>query len=246
MSTSLYVASAGASARLRELEFAANNLANASTEGFRADTPTFREALGASLLDASGEPTTETAIYVFTGSSGPSTRQRPGAFVRTDAPLDAAVDGEGFFSLQTPGGVVYTRAGQFRVDRAGLLVNPDGHPVLGDTGPIAVGPRSARIQPDGQVVDGDGEAIGRLSVMRFEDPSQLRKRGQNMFEAPPLARRVPVDDASLIPGGLEGSNVQPMEELARLVALQRAFDASLQALEADDTASRTLFQEVMR
>ncbi len=242
MTTSLYVSGAGASARLRELEITANNLANASTEGYRADTATFREALSASLAgDRSGAP-----LHVFTGTSGQSTRHHSGAFQKTGAPLDAAIDGEGFFEVQTGQGTAYTRSGSFRVDRNGLLVTPDGNAVLGESGPIAIGPVPAKIQSDGRLVGEDGAELGRISLVRFEDASELSKRGANLFEAPALARRIPVEQIQLTPGGVEGSNVETMKELAQLVSLQRAFDASIQALEADDSASRNLFEEVSR
>ena len=245
MSTSLYVSSAGASARIRELEITANNLANSSTEGFRADIATFRAALTASLR-APERGAGPAPIHVFAGTAGQATRHGAGGFVRTGAPLDAAIDGEGFFSVQTPEGVAYTRAGHFQVDRTGLLVTEQGHAVLGAGGPISIGAQPARIQPDGQIVDAGGAPLGQLSVVRFEDPGELTKGAENLFRAPALARRVPADGAGVIPGGVEGSNVNPMSELAQLVSLQRAFDASMQALEADDSASRRLIQEVAR
>ena len=242
MTTSLYVSGAGASARLRELEITANNLANASTGGFRADAATFREALSASLVG----DRTRAPLHVFTGTSGQATRHQTGAFQHTGAPLDAAIEGDGFFEIQTNQGTAYTRSGSFRVDRNGLLITPEGHAVIGESGPIAVGPVPAKITPDGRLVGEDGAELGRLSLVRFEDPSELNKRGANLFEAPALARRNPVEGIRLNPGGVEGSNVDPMKELAQLVSLQRAFDASIQALEADDTASQSLFQEMTR
>lgn len=242
--TSLYVSSAGASARLSELDIVANNLANADTTGFRSDEPTFATALEAALIGESGRPASRAPIHSFVETGPPATRHTSGAASHTGSALDVAIDGPGFFQVQTPGGTRYTRAGSFRVDASGALVTSAGHPVLGDGGPITVGPRSGQITEDGGLVDIDGSPIGRLSVQVFDDPGALVKEGSNLFRAPPLAERSPAVDLKVLPGMLEGSNVQPSAELARLVALQRAYDASMQVLEADDSASRRLIQEV--
>ena len=243
-STSLWVSSNGATARLSELDIIANNLANADTTGFRADEPTFAIALEAALVGAAGRPVSRAAIHSFVETAAPTTRQVSGAAAHTGRDLDAAIDGTGFFRVQTPAGTRYTRAGSFQVDVTGALVTPAGHPVLGAGGPITLGRRSARIDTEGRLVDSQGQALGRLSIEVFEDPDVLVKEGASLFRAPELAERRPATDLKILPGMLETSNVQPASELARLVALQRAYDAAMQVLEADDAASRRLIQEV--
>jgi len=242
--TSLYVSSGGATARLSELDIIANNLANADTTGFRSDEPTFATALESALLGVRGRPVPRAPIHSFVESGPPATRHTSGAAARTGSALDATIDGPGFFQVQTPGGTRYTRAGNFQIDERGTLVTTAGHPVLGNGGPISVGARSARITADGSLVDLDGNPVGRLSVEVFDEPGELVKEGANLFRAPLLASRSEASDPKLLPGMLEGSNVQPASELARLVALQRAYDATMQVLEADDSASRRLIQEV--
>ncbi|MEM7409223.1 MAG: flagellar basal-body rod protein FlgF [Myxococcota bacterium] len=242
--TSLYVSSAGADARLKQLEMVANNLANADTDGFRADAASFGRALTANLESADAERSL--GLHVFVNTQGPGVRHVSGPVTRTGGDLDVAIDGPGFFSVQTPAGVRYTRAGGFQVDPAGQLISTAGHPVLGDGGPINVGPGAARIDADGQIVSATGGVLGRVAVDLFEDPSQLSKAGENLFEAPPLARRQPAGVRNLVPGSVETSNVKPMQELAHLVVLQRAFDASMEALQADDAASNRLIQEMNR
>jgi len=243
-STSLWVSSGGATARLSELDIIANNLANADTTGFRSDEPTFATAMEAALLGATGRPASRGTIHSFVESGSPATRHVGGPTTGTGRDLDVAIDGPGFFRVQTPEGTRYTRDGSLHVDRTGTLVSSAGHPVLGDGGPIAVGPRHAGIQPDGRLVDVDGNTVGRLSIEVFDDPGDLFKEGANLFRAPDLAPRSPATEVKLLPGSLEASNVQPAAELARLVALQRAFDATMQVIEADDAASRRLIQEV--
>ena len=222
----------------------ANNLANADTDGFRADAASFGRALTATL--ASEEPRAKIGLHVFVNTQGPGVRHEAGPIARTGGALDVAIDGPGFFSVQTPAGVRYTRAGGFQIDPGGVLTTSAGHPVLGDGGPITVGAGAATIDGDGQIVGADGAVVGRLAVDVFEDPSQLQKAGENLFEAPVLARRQPAAVRSLVPGGVETSNVKPMQELAHLVVLQRAFDASMEALQADDAASSRLIQEINR
>lgn len=242
--TSLYVSSGGATARLSELDIIANNLANSDTAGFRSDEPTFATALESALLGVRGRPVPRAPIHSFVESGPPATRHTAGAAARTGSALDATIDGPGFFQVQTLGGVRYTRAGSFQVDESGTLVTTAGNPVLGNGGSINVGTLPAQITADGSLVDSDGNPIGRLSVEVFDEPQELVKEGGNLFRAPPLAERSEASDLRLLPGMLEGSNVQPAAELARLVALQRAYDATMQVLEADDAASRRLIQEV--
>lgn len=241
--TSLYVSSTGASARLSELEVIANNLANANTTGFRSDQATFETALEASLVGTRGPGG---KMHSFVQTSGASTRHVAGAVTRTGGELDAAIDGPGFFQVETPAGVRYTRSGAFHVDPAGNLVTSSGHPVNGAGGPIQLGSRSGRIQADGNLIDAEGNSIGRLAIHIFDDPNVLHKEGANLFQAPEAVTPNNAADMRLMPGLLEGSNVQPAAELARLVALQRAYDATMQVLEADDTASNRLIQEVSR
>ncbi len=243
--TSLYVSSTGANARLRQLEIVANNLANSDTKGFRADQASFRDALAASL-DGARAAGRGSGLHVLVRTRGPAVRHQAGPVARTGGALDAAIEGPGFFAVQTPSGTRYTRAGSFRVAPDGLLATRAGYPVLGSGGPIAVGSRAVRIREDGQLVDPQGAPLGQLSVEIFDDPSLLTKEGENLFAAPRTAGRQRAPALTLIAGALEGSNVNPMQELAQLVVLQRAFDASMEALQADDAASQKLNQEVSR
>ena len=243
MSGNLYVSAAGVQARLLQLETISNNLANADTLGFRADQLSFETALEAALLDgAPGSPRGRS----FVGIEGLRVRQTPGTVQRTGRELDVAVQGDGFFRVSTPAGVRYTRSGAFHVDGNGTLVTATGHPVLGAAGPIDVGDRPVRIQPDGTVLDDQSEVIGTLSLVEFLDLDLLRKEGANLFEAPAEAVGLPVEPVTLVPGAVEGSNVQPLQELARLISVQRAYDATMRAMQADDESSSRLIQEVLQ
>lgn len=244
--TSLYVSSGGASARLSELDIIANNLANASTPGFRSDEPTFATALESALMNAAGHAMPGTRVHSFVDTGVAATRHANGPANRTGADLHVAIDGPGFFEVETPEGPRFTRAGNFQLDRDGTVVTPAGHPVNGAGGALRVTNGPGRFLADGSLIDSQGNSLGRLAIQVFEDPNDLRKAGGSLYSASEGLERRPPDSLRVMPGSVEGSNVEPAMELARLVALQRAYDASMQALEADDSAARRLIQEITR
>lgn len=243
MSDNVYVLASGALARMRDLDVIANNLANLSTTGFKADRTLFESALESRLLGPDGRPQTGAPGRVFVGTAGTVAEMEAGPLEHTGAPLDAAIRGPGFFAVSTPAGVRYTRAGSFQLDRAGQLATADGHPVLGDGGAIVSNGRPLRILESGDVVDDRGELLGRLRVVRFDEPGALVKEGENLFRAPEQAVPRPVDSPSLAPGSLEGSNVSAVAELARMVMVQRSFEATMRASMLDDQATERLLQE---
>lgn len=242
MSTSLYLSGVGARARLTQLEILANNLANADTAGFKADGAQFESLLEAALSDGRGRSVGGGLAFVGNGAVRANHEQGP--IVSTGGGLDVAIEGPGFFQVQTPDGVRYTRSGAFSIDARGQLTGPDGHPILGVGGPIAVGANGARIDSTGRVLAADGRELGKLLVEEFFEPELLVREGGSLFRAPIDAVGMPVESLTLVPGAIEQSNVKPAHELTQLVILQRAFEASLQALEADDAASRRLIEEV--
>ncbi len=244
MSGNLYVSASAALARLRQLDVVANNLANADTAGFKRDYATFEAVLESSVQDLAGRAAPGAPGRVFVDTAGVGTDHSRGSVQQTGGALDVAIDGEGYFELQTPGGVRYTRAGAFEVDRSGQLVTPDGDAVQGEGGAITIGDRPVSFTASGELVDDSGEVVGRLKVVRFGDLSKLTKEGANHFVATPGAGPTPVEDADFLPGTVEVSNVQPVRELARMVILQRAFDSAMQVLAADDRATGRLLQEI--
>lgn len=246
MGGSIYISSSGAVSRLNQLEILANNLANAETVGFKSDQPVFQAALEGALVDAEGAPAPGAPVQTYVATREIATDHGQGPVSRTDRDLDVALQGPGFFTVSTPAGVRYTRAGSFRVSPDGLLATPDGHPVLGEGGPIQAGDRPVRIGSAGQVVDDRGSELGRLRVETFDDPSLLLKEGASLFRAPPDAVGLPAERVSMVPGALEQSNVQSVRELANLMILQRSYEASMQALRADDEATERLLQEMSK
>jgi flagellar basal-body rod protein FlgG len=243
---STYVSASGAVSRLRQLETVANNLANADTTGFKADRAVFHAALESALLDPEGRLTPGSSGRIFVAPSLMVTDHGRGNAQPTGAPLDVAIDGPGFFAIETPAGVRYTRAGSFAVGAGGNLANPDGYAVLGEGGPINLGGTTGRIRSSGEVVDAEGEVVGRLRIVEFaeEDLPSLEKEGSTLFRAPAEAVGIPSDDPALIEGSLERSNVSPVHEMAVLMLLQRSYEATMQILQSDDQATESLIREV--
>lgn len=244
MSDSLYISTSGAVSRLNQLDILAHNLANADTVGFKADQAVFQAVLASALLDASGQPAAGAAGMSFVETHEIRTHHGQGPISRTERNLDAALQGPGFFVVESPAGVRYTRAGSFIVRPDGLLATPDGYPVLGEGGTISAAERPVHLNAAAEVVDDRGVAIDRLRLETFEVPGLLEKEGGNLFRAPAAAVGLPVEDPRILPGALERSNVSPVRDLAALMILQRAFEASMQVLRADDEATQQLIQEM--
>jgi len=227
---------------MTQLEMVANNLANADTPGYKADEPLFSAALGMALEDEVGRQHRGALQFVSPAQEG--VRHETGSIARTGRTLDVAIQGDGFFLVQTPDGIRYTRSGAFTIDADGKLAGPGGHPVLGAAGPIAVSGSGAHIERDGRVVSDTGAVLGKLQIEEFLEPEKLQKQGESLFVAPIDLVGLPVENPRLEVASLEQSNVQAVQELAKLLILQRAYDASMQSLAADDSASRKLIEEM--
>ena len=239
MSGSLYLSTSGAEARLQQIDALSNNLANSGTAGFRATEVSFEGALEAALLEGEAG-----GGRSFVAADLSSLRLEPGPVEQTGRALDVAIQGEGYFIIETPEGIRHTRAGSFHVDPQGFLATHSGHPVLGNGGPIQVGQRPATIQADGAVIDDEGTVLGRLRLEQFLEPAEIQREGGNLLRVSEDTVVFPVDGPAFAPASIEGSNVRTVQELARLVIVQRAFDASMRTLEAEDAASSRLLQEI--
>lgn len=246
MGDSIYVSASGAVSRLRQLEIVANNLANADTTGFKADRAVFHSALESAILGDEGRRIDGAPGRVFVSPGTSATHHGPGGVEPTGSLLDAAVHGPGYFAVETPDGVRYTRAGSFAPAADGTLVTPDGFAVLGEGGPINLGGAAGRIRANGEVTGAAGEVVGRLRVVEFDpaDLARFQKEGRTLFRAPAEAVGIPTDAPELVEASLERSNVQTTHEMAVLMLLQRSYDAAMQALQSDDRATERLIEEV--
>ncbi len=207
----------------RELDVIANNMANVTTNGFKARSSRFREYL-MPVASAESFPRPDRRLsYVI--DAGTPLDIRSGAIEHTGNPLDVAIKGDAFLAVQTPAGERYTRNGALEIDAQGQLVTSDGHTVLGDNGPITFTPQESgfEIAPDGTVTSNQGQR-GRLRLVRFDNPQTLHNEGANLLSAPNAGQ--PAGATSrLEPRAIERSNVRPVVEMSRLIEVNRSYSS---------------------
>jgi flagellar basal-body rod protein FlgF len=202
----------------REMDVIANNMANLNTPAFKNQSMLFVEFLETS---DSGEKTS------FVQDIALVRNLTEGQMTATQNPLDLAISGEGYFAVETPVGPRYTRNGVFQLNADGELVTSSGQRVLGEGGgPIALPPNSANVEitRDGTVSTEQGPA-GRLRLVRFEDEQAMVKLADGLYDADgqdPL----PVEDAEVVQGMIEGSNVQGIIELTKMIETVRHYSAT--------------------
>lgn len=222
MSDGLYAALSGAMSQTRALEVVANNLANVTTTGFKADRVSFRDTL------ASAEAgTTATQHQVEVSDVRPDLRD--GVIRDTGGPLDVAILGPGFFAVETSRGTRYTRNGAFTLSPQGVLSTADGQTVLGTSGRV-VASQNAQVHIDahGLVHDG-GQVIGQLRVVDIK-PSVLLREGLGLWNVKngETPNRI---EPSLQAGAVEQSNVNAIQGMSDLVLISRAYESYNRAIE---------------
>lgn len=219
MSSDIYASLSGASAAWAQLEVVANNVSNASTHGFKAGQVAF-------VVDGpEGEPNGQ--VYAQPTEVVPD--MSDGTIEHDGDPLHLALQGDGFFTVDTGQGVMLTRSGRFELNPDGELVTARGHKVLGNAGPIALPPgEMPQITADGRVVL---ESMGEIDQIRLvTGPASPVDNG--LWSADGPLREA---DAHVTQGALEGSNVDAMAEMVDLIQASRAFEAFQKAMQASDS-----------
>lgn len=232
MDTPGYTTLTRQSGLMREMQIIANNIANSSTAGFRREGAIFSEYIA--RLD--GEPSLSMAHgntrHVDLGQAG---------LTSTGGTYDLGLQGEGFFLIATPSGDRLTRAGAFSPSAEGVLVNSDGYALLDAGGapvPVPFGARTVAVAADG-TVSADGEPVSQIGVWQPADPLSLRHQSGTLFTAEDIE---PADSAVIHQGFLEDSNVEPVSEISRMIAVQRAYELGQKFLEAEDQRQRNVVQ----
>jgi flagellar basal-body rod protein FlgF len=223
------MAASGASAQMTALEATANNLANATTPGYKAEQAVFAEHLATAMLSGSGQKEMRYARVAEVASDN-----RQGPLQMTERPLDIAIEGDGFFAIQTPKGERYSRAGAFQVGPQGALVTTQGHAVLDASGgPLRIPPeaRSVMIGGDGTLRI-DGDESGQLKVVTFNDVRGLELEGEQLLRATPRSGVARPTVVTLQSGALEMPNVSIVKGMTDLVSATRAFEALQRAVES--------------
>lgn len=225
----------------RRMDATANNLANAATTGFKADALIF-EMMTKRPARAEDDP----HDVRFVRDAGLARDMSQGSIAMTSNPLDLAIQGEGFFSVQGPGETLYTRDGSFTLSADGTLTTKDGRAVLSATGaPLVFDPRG-----EPPVVDADGSVrlegveVGRIGLFKFADPANLEKRGDNLYAA--SGQAAAPSDARLVQSALEGSNVRPVVELTRLIEISRAYESAARVVKNGDDMRKSALERLAR
>jgi len=236
-------AASGLQARLDSLDMLANNLANASTSGFKADREFYSTYLSPDLaLEA--DPTVGESPVVEKNWTDFS----QGTLLPTGNSTDLALSGPGFFAVNGPNGTLYTRNGGLRISPKGVLVTAEGYPVR-LTGNQTLQMQSAdaiEVAPDGEMSQ-SGAALGQLELATFNDPSQLTKLPNGYFETPgPSVAPTPATTVQVAQGKLESSNTGSAETSVRMISLLRHFELLQHAIKIGTEMNRQAIEEVAK
>lgn len=236
MDTAGYVALSRQAGLAREMQAVANNIANLATTGYRREGLIFAEMVSA--LEVEGGSAALTHVHARTTSAA------QGVLSQTGGTFDLAIDGEGFFTVDTPGGQRLTRAGSFSPNAAGELVTPQGF-MLQDAGgaPVFVPPDAASIRVAGDgTVSADGAPIAQIARVTVDEPWKLQREGGVLFKTD--APLQPAETGSIVQGYLEDANVNPVAEIARMIEVQRAYEAGQRLLDREDERIKQVLRTV--
>jgi flagellar basal-body rod protein FlgF len=236
-------AASGIRARIESLDMLANNLANESAAGFKADQEAYDLYVSPEAAD-SPEGTNPAILPVVQNRW---TDFAQGALLPTGNSMDLALSGKGFFVASTPTGPVYTRGGSLRFSLTGQLETLDGYAVQGSDGkPILLdSSKTIEVLPDGNVMQ-DGQQISRIAVVDFDDPKVLTKRGGNYFRSVSSTTPAPAPQAEVRQGQLEKANSDSAHSASRLVTILRQFEALQKALTIGADMNRRAVEEVAK
>jgi len=220
----IYKAVDGSLAQKLKFDTISNNLANINSNAFKKDIISFDKALA-----IKNSSTTD-----FT----------PGPIRYTGNEFDVAIDGPGFFKIQAPRGIRYSRNGSFTCNMDSLLVTQNGDPVLGQNGPIKINGTDVSIKSDGQVLV-DGQPIDKIALVDFKQPRLLKKEGSSYYMH--LGKEqdiVNAEDMNIQQGYIENSNVNPTEEMIKMIETLRAFESAQKAIQTMDELNRKMVNDV--
>ena len=236
MDASGYITLSRQSGLLSQMDAIANNIANSSTTGFKREGTVFSE-------------------YVARTDNGPSLSMGFGntrvvdlqqaGISATGGSLDFAIEGDGFFLVQTPQGQQLTRAGSFTPGADGTLQTADGYPVLDGSGSAIFIPPDAKnigVAQDG-TISADGAPVSKLGLWAPTDRLTLTHQQGTLFSA---SSYQPAEGGKIIQGHLEDSNVDPVSEVAKMISVQRAYELGQSFLDREDDRTRTVIQTLGR
>lgn len=248
----LYTSGLGMKTQMKKLDVVSNNLANVDTAGFKKDqtvVSSFPEMLMTRIQDTKNNVKVPTPIgNVTLGSQIDEiyTNFAQGAFKRTDETFHVALQGDGFFTIDTPNGERFSRDGSFVIGANGQLTTQEGNHVMGETGVITLGDdflsqqREVFIDERGRITI-DGDYLDTLRIVNFEDQSQLSKMGDNLYEA--NGQTIPFE-GQVLQGFIESSNMNPVNAMVDLITVSRTYEANQKMIHVHDTLMGKAVNEV--
>nr|WP_193338121.1 flagellar basal-body rod protein FlgF [Devosia beringensis] len=224
----------------RQMDVVANNMANINTAGFKAEDLLFEEFVMPVARDQDFQSGDQPLSYVQDWATIHDLSG--GAMVQTGSELDVALNGEGFFAVQTPAGERWTKSGAFQLDAGGTLVDANGNPVLGQGGPIQFGPEETGILigKDGSVSSSAG-AKGSLRLVEFDNPQALTRDGSNLWAG---GTPVTATETGVMQGFIEKSNVSGVTQMADMIRVQRAYESAASLATKQDELRRSAIQRL--
>ena len=234
MSNAGYVSLTRQLGLLKEMQAVANNIANISTTGFRREGVIFAE-----YVKATGKNSPSISLA---DANGRLTDPSQGMLDPSGGTYDFALEGSGFFQIETPDGNRLTRAGAFMSNAEGEIVSPDGYRLLDSGGaPIFVPPSAASVAlaRDG-TLSADGVPLARVGIVLPQDPATLERQGGVMFKTD--SGLIPVEDPVVLQGFLEKSNVSPVGEMTRMIEVQRSYELGQKFLDREDERIRSVIR----
>lgn len=219
----------------REMQLTANNLANMNTSGYKTEKPLFTEYV---------LPQPENRDVSFVQDFGVVRDLQVGTISQTGNPLDIAINGPGYFVIETPNGDRYTRAGQFSLSPSGDIITRQGLRLMDDRGrqiSVPPGTKNITISNDG-VVSADAVVVSKIQIVNFADERALQKLPDGFYETTQTPTRL--RDFELRQGMTEGSNVVAMLELTNMIEIQRAYESAKQLADREDDRMRTAIRKL--
>lgn len=242
METVTYIATSRQMALKNKVDVIANNIANMSTTGFKRQRMIFDEFL---VKPHKVNPRND-GPYQMVLDAGTYRQDEQGSLRRTSNPLDVALQGDGYFSVQTERGIRFTRAGSFSLNDRRELVTQAGQNVLGRNGneiTVPLGASRITITADG-TVDTDAGQAGQLQVTQFTRPQNMVEEGDGLYST--IEAGIDAEDTQVLQGMLEQSNVQPIVEMTDMIEAMRAYQQVVQILQNDHERQRTANQRLAR
>ncbi|MCK4541885.1 MAG: flagellar basal-body rod protein FlgF [Spirochaetales bacterium] len=277
----MYTGASGMAAQMHRMDTIANNLANVDVTGYKRDT-----AISKAFPELLLRRMNDNGVYKFpfgsaeyppvVGMIGTGVEMNEaytvfsqGAFKETNNVFDIALEGEGFFAIQTPDGERYTRNGTFLINDEGVLVTKEGHPVLGEQGIIRIKKHNFIVDKQGRVFQNktftddperlvsmeeneweNTELLDKLKIMNFERVRYLKKQGSSMWASNRESGEAFLQETGgttkVYQGFLEGSNVNSVTEMVRMIEVNRAYEANQKLIQSEDYLSGKLINDAAK